>query len=263
MRNINTYINEKLKIKANISKMTLTEFNKTRKSLNRKENDFKLSSQYDMKDIFINWVEQMLIEDGVIDELPFEHIIRFDGDILIDNIVDAEIDPPVSTELYLTWGEAYIRVVTYYVKYDVFDDDCNLIYEKLKVSMNNKTIGPEVLFGKFIAYLANKDNKEYKNLVPEDLFYGLNFGPIESIYLPKYFKNSWNDLYNFFGRYADDIVEISYRYDSDKPEDIYYCWEVGGKYFEDGPYVLTIEDLLKTTKFKDVKDAINDFIVNL
>ena len=142
MQTIKTYITEKLKIKANASRMTLTEFNKTRKSLNRKENNFKLASQYDMKDMFINWVEHMLIEDGVITELPFEnhmeHIIRFDGDILIDNIVDDEIDPPVSTELYLTWGEAYMRVVTYYVKYDVFDDDCNLIYEKLKVSNNFK-----------------------------------------------------------------------------------------------------------------------------
>ena len=142
MKTLKQHIFEKLKIKANISKMTLTEFNKTRKSLNRKENEFKLYSRYDMKDMFINWVEQMLIEDGVIDELPFdnhmEHIIRFDGDILIDNIVDSEIDPPVSTELYLTWGEAYMRIVTYYVKYEVFDDACNLVYEKLKVSNNFK-----------------------------------------------------------------------------------------------------------------------------
>ena len=142
MKTLKQHIFEKLKVKSNISKMTLTEFNKTRKSLNRKENEFKLSSHYDMKDMFINWVEQMLIEDGVIDEIPFsgfmKHIIRFDGDILIDNIVDAEIEPPVSTELYLTWGEAYMRVVTYYVKYDVFDDDCNLIYEKLKVSNDFK-----------------------------------------------------------------------------------------------------------------------------
>jgi len=41
MQNINTYISEKLKIKANISRMKLTEFDKTRKSLHRKENDFK------------------------------------------------------------------------------------------------------------------------------------------------------------------------------------------------------------------------------
>lgn len=270
MKTFKQHILEKLKVKHNISKMTLTEFNETRKSLNRKENNFKLVSQYDMKDMFINWVEQMLIEDGVIDEIPFggfmKHIIRFDGDILIDNIVDSEIDPPVSTELYLTWGEAYMRVVTYYVKYDVFDDDCNLIYEKLKVSTNtntNKNDSTEVLFGKFIAYLSNKPNTEYKNLVPEDLYYGLNIGPIESIYLPKYFKNSWNELYNFFGRYADDIVEISYRYDTDRLKHIYYCWEVGDKYFEDGPYESTLEELAKTTKFKDIKDAINDFIVKL
>jgi len=160
MQNINTYISEKLKIKANISRMKLTEFDKTRKSLHRKENDFKLSSQYDMKDMFIKWVEQMLIEDGVINDLPvdnhMEHIIRFDGDILIDNIVDAEIDPPVSTELYLSWGEAYMRVVTYYVKYDVFEDDCNLIYEKLKVSNEFKdtTKIPDTI---------NNVHKEYLN----------------------------------------------------------------------------------------------------
>lgn len=140
----------------------------------------------------------------------------------------------------------------------------DIILEKLKVSTNkSKTVGPEVLFGKFIAYLSNKPNKEYKNLVPEDLFYGMSFGPIESTYLPKYFKNSWTELYNFFARYVDDIVEISYRYDTDKPKDIYYCWEVGDKYFEDGPYDSTLEEIEKKSKFKDIKSAINDFIVNL
>lgn len=138
------------------------------------------------------------------------------------------------------------------------------ILEKLKVSTKkDKTDGPEVLFGKFVAYLANKPNKEYKNLVPEDLFYGLNFGPIQSTYLPKYFKNSWIELYNFFARYVNDIVEISYRYDTDKPKHIYYCWEVGDKYFEDGPYDSTLEELATKSKFKDIKNAINDFIVNL
>ena len=138
----------------------------------------------------------------------------------------------------------------------------DIILEKLKVN-TNKTAGPEVLFGKFIAYLANKPGKEYKNLVPEDLFYGLSFGPIESTYLPKYFKNSWVDLYNFFAKYVDDIVEISYRYDTDKPKDIYYCWEVGDKYFEDGPYDSKLEEIENKTKFKEIKTAINDFIINL
>ena len=140
----------------------------------------------------------------------------------------------------------------------------DIILEKLKVSTNkNKTNGPDVLFGKFIAYLANKPGKEYKNLVPEDLYYGLNFGPIESTYLPKYFKNSWIELYNFFARYVDYIVEISYRYDTDKPKDIYYCWEVGDKYFEDGPYDSKLEEIENKTKFKEIKTAINDFIINL
>lgn len=137
----------------------------------------------------------------------------------------------------------------------------DIILEKLKVNTNkDKTNGPEVLFGKFVAYLANKPGIEYKNLVPEDLFYGMSFGPIESTYVPKYFKNSWIDLYNFFARYVDDIVEISYKYDTDNK--VYYCWEVGAKYFEDGPYALTLEEIEKNKNFnKDVKDAINDFIV--
>ena len=140
----------------------------------------------------------------------------------------------------------------------------DIIIEKLKVNTNkDKTNGPEVLFGKFVAYLANKPNKEYKNLVPEDLFYGLSFGPIQSTYLPKYFKNSWIELYIFFARYVDDIVEISYRYDTDNPKDIYYCWEVGDKYFEDGPYETTLEELAKNSKSNDIKDAINNFMVNL
>ena len=127
---IETYdesIVEKLKVsKSSVYAMTLKEFAKERKSLRRKENSFKLNSQYDMKDMFINWVEKMLVEDGVIDEIPFggfmKHILRFDGDILIDNIVDDEVDPPVSTEMYLTWGEAYMRIVTYYIKNEIFTE---------------------------------------------------------------------------------------------------------------------------------------------
>ena len=71
----------------------------------------------------------MLVEDGVVDEIPYirfmEHILRFDGDILFDNIVDDEVEPMVSTELYLTWGEAYMRIVTYYIKNNIFDN-CNI-----------------------------------------------------------------------------------------------------------------------------------------
>lgn len=133
---------EKLKVtKSSFSKMTLKEFAEERKSLNLPQNRHKLTSDYDNKDkdIFITWVEKMLVEDGVIDEIPFggfmKHILRFDGDILVDNIVDGEVDPPVSTELYLTWGEAYMRIVTYYIKNAIFTEP-GLVMEKLKVSKN-------------------------------------------------------------------------------------------------------------------------------
>ena len=106
--------------------MSLEEFAKHRNSLNERENNLTLNSKYDTKDMFINWVEKMLVDDEVIETIPYNeymnHILRFDGDILIDNIVDDEVDPPVSTEMYLTWGEAYIRVVTYYVKNNIFDN---------------------------------------------------------------------------------------------------------------------------------------------
>lgn len=127
MKTLKQHIFEKLKVsKSSFSKMTLKEFAEERKSLNSPENNYKLTSKYDDKDIFIIWVEKMLVEDGVIDEIPFggfmKHILRFDGDILIDNIVDDEVDPPVSTEMYLTWGEAYMRIVTYYIKNNIFTE---------------------------------------------------------------------------------------------------------------------------------------------
>ena len=127
MENIKTYILEKLKVtKSSGSKMTLKEFAKERQSLNYPKNYVKLTSSYKMT--FIKWVEQMLVEDGVIDEIPIRgHILYFDGDILRDNIGHNEVDPPVSTEMYLTWGEAYMRIVTYYVKNNILDN-CNIYY---------------------------------------------------------------------------------------------------------------------------------------
>lgn len=150
---------EKLKVtKSSFSKMTLKEFAEERKSLNSPENNYKLTSDYDDKDIFINWVEKMLVEDGVVDEIPFggfmKHILRFDGDILFDNIVDGEVDPPVSTELYLTWGEAYMRIVTYYIKNDIFTEP-GIIMEKLKVSKNSYE---DITYEKFIDEFQNMKN---------------------------------------------------------------------------------------------------------
>lgn len=122
MENIKTYILEKLKVtKSSGYKMTLKEFAKERQSLNTPGNNLKLTSKDNDKRIFIKWVEKMLVDDGVVDAIPIRgHILYFDGDILRDNIGHNEVDPTVSTEMYLTWGEAYMNVVTYYIKNGIF-----------------------------------------------------------------------------------------------------------------------------------------------
>lgn len=126
MRNLKDIIFEKLRVtKSSGYKMTLKEFAKERQSLNYPKNYVKLTSNY--KIVFINWVEKMLVEDDVVDAIPIRgHILYFDGDILRDNIGHNEVDPVVSTELDLTWGEAYMRIVTYYVKNNLFEN-CNIL----------------------------------------------------------------------------------------------------------------------------------------
>ena len=122
MKALKQHILEKLKITKSsykMNKMTLKEFAKERQSSNYPKNYVELTSDYKM--VFINWVEKLLVEDGVVDVIPIRgHIMRFDGDILYDNLVDVEIDPPVSTELGLKWGEAYMRIVTYYIENNIF-----------------------------------------------------------------------------------------------------------------------------------------------
>ena len=156
MKTFKQHILEKLKItKSSGYKMTLKEFAKERKSLNDPKNDVKLTSDYKMG--FIKWVETMLVEDNLVDEIPIRgHILYFDGDILWDNIWYAEIDPPVSTELYLTWGEAYMRIVTYYVKNNIFKNSW-LVTEKLKVSKNEYE---DITYEKFIDEFQKMDNPD-------------------------------------------------------------------------------------------------------
>ena len=126
MRNLKDIILEKLRVtKSSGYKMTLKEFAKERQSLNYPKNYVKLTSNY--KIVFINWVEKMLIEDDVVDAIPIRgHILYFEGDILRDKIGHNEVDPVVSTELDLPWGEAYMRIVTYYVKNNLFEN-CNIL----------------------------------------------------------------------------------------------------------------------------------------
>ena len=155
MKTFKQHILEKLKINKSSYKMTLKEFAKERQSLNDPKKDVKLTSDYKMT--FIKWVEETLIEDGVVDEIPIRgHILYFDGDILWDNMRHDEIDPPVSTELYLTWGEAYMRIVTYYIKNNIFKNSW-LVTEKLKVS---KTPYEDITYEKFIGEFQKMDNPD-------------------------------------------------------------------------------------------------------
>ena len=155
MKTFKQHILEKLKINKSSYKITLKEFAKERQSSNDLKNYVKLTSDYKM--VFINWVEETLVEDDVVDEIPIRgHILYFDGDILWDNIRHDEIDPPVSTELYLTWGEAYMRIVTYYIKNNIFKNSW-LVTEKLKVT---KTPYEDITYEKFIDEFQNMDNPD-------------------------------------------------------------------------------------------------------
>ena len=195
MKTFKQHILEKLKItKSSGYKMTLKEFAKERKSLNDPKNNVKLTSEYKMT--FIKWVEKTLVEDDVVDEIPIRgHILYFDGDILWDNIWYAEIDPPVSTELYLTWGEAYMRIVTYYIKNNIFKNSW-LVTEKLKVS---KTPYEDITYEKFIDEFQKMDNPDihfgsYLDLIGGDYptfkpYHGMSV--VYSKYAGKKFKSMY------------------------------------------------------------------------
>ena len=200
MKTFKQHILEKLKISKSSYKMTLKEFAKERKSLNDPKNDVKLTNEYKMA--FIKWVEKTLVEDDVVDEIPIRgHILYFDGDILLDNIWYAEIDPPVSTELYLTWGEAYMRIVTYYIKNNIFKNSW-LVTEKLKVS---KTLYEDITYEKFIDEFQKMDNPDihfgrYLDLIGGD--YPTTFKPypgmsvVNSKYAGKKFKSMYLAIKN-------------------------------------------------------------------
>ena len=170
MKTFKQHILEKLKITKSSYKMTLKEFAKERKSANKSENNYRLTSDIYIKEVFIPWVEETLIEDGVIDAIPIRgHILYFDGDILWDNMMVDEIDPLVSTNLHLTWGEAYMRIVTYYIKNNIFKNYW-LVTEKLKVT---KTPYEDITFEKFIDEFQKMNNptiyfERYLDLIDND-----------------------------------------------------------------------------------------------
>ena len=175
MKTFKQHILEKLKITKSsgykMNKMTLKEFAKERQSLNDPKNYVMLTNDYKMT--FIKWAEKMLVEDGIINEdilgIYGGHIMRFDGDILYDNIYDDEIYPPVSTELDLRWGEAYLRIVNHYIKNNIFKNSW-LVAEKLKVS---KTPYEDITFEKFIDEFQKMNNptiyfERYLDLIDND-----------------------------------------------------------------------------------------------
>ena len=170
MKTFKQHILEKLRVTKSSYKMTLKEFAKERKSANKSENNYRLTSDIYIKEVFIPWVEETLIEDGVIDAIPIRgHILYFDGDILWDNMMVDEIDPLVSTNLHLTWGEAYMRIVTYYIKNNIFKNYW-LVTEKLKVS---KTPYEDITFEKFIDEFQKMNNptiyfERYLDLIDND-----------------------------------------------------------------------------------------------
>lgn len=170
MKTFKQHILEKLKISKSSYKMTLKEFAKERKSANMPENNYRLTSDIYIKEVFIHWVEETLIGDGVVDAIPIRgHILYFDGDILWDNMMVNEIDPLVSTNLHLTWGEAYIRIVTYYIKNNIIKNYW-LVTEKLKVTKNPYE---DITFEKFIGEFQKMNNptiyfERYLDLIDND-----------------------------------------------------------------------------------------------
>ena len=74
------------------------------------------------RDEFIDFIEFHLIEDGVIDEIPFKDIpgskrlFRFDGNDFYDNIIDTRVGLITSDIFPPTFGEGYCRTVKFMIE---------------------------------------------------------------------------------------------------------------------------------------------------
>lgn len=119
MKLFKQYINEKLKVSTK-GLIKYDEFCKTRKSLSDPENDVIL--QYSNRDEFIDFIEFHLIEDGVIDEIPFKDILgskrlfRFDGADFYDNIIDTRVGL-ITTDIFPPlFGNGYCRTVKFMIE---------------------------------------------------------------------------------------------------------------------------------------------------
>ena len=195
MKAFKQHILEKLKItKSSGYTMTLKEFAKERQSLHDPKRYVILTSDYKMT--FIKWVEKTLVEDDVVDEIPIRgHILHFDGDVLWDNMRNVEIDPLVSTNLNLTWGEAYMRIVTYYIKNNIFKNSW-LVTEKLKVT---KTTYEDITYETFIDEFQKMDNPDihfdrYLDLIGGD-YPTFKSYPGMSVVYSKYVGKKFKSMY--------------------------------------------------------------------
>ena len=119
MKLFKQYISEKLKISAK-DPIKFDEFCKTRKSLKDEENDVRL--RYSNRDEFIDFIEFHLIEDEVIDEIPFKDIpgskrlFRFDDNDFYDNIIDTRVGLITADIFPPTFGEGYCRTVQFMIE---------------------------------------------------------------------------------------------------------------------------------------------------
>ena len=119
MKKFNQYISEKLKVSIK-EPITFDEFCKTRKSLSDPKNDIGL--RYSNRDEFIDFIEFHLLEDGVINEIPYKditrskHLFRFDDNDFYDNIIDTRVGLITADIFPPKFGEGYCRTVKFMIE---------------------------------------------------------------------------------------------------------------------------------------------------
>jgi hypothetical protein len=119
MKLFKQYIYEKLKVSAK-SPIKFDEFCKTRKSLSDPKNDIGL--RYSNRDEFIEFIEFNLLEDGVIDEIPYKdipgskHLFRFDSNDFYDNIIDTRVGAITADFFPPKFGDGYCRTVKFMIE---------------------------------------------------------------------------------------------------------------------------------------------------
>ena len=119
MKKLNQYIVEKLKVSIK-EPIKYDEFCKTRKSLSDPKNDIGL--RYSNRDEFIDFIEFHLLEDGVIDEIPYKdipgskHLFRFDSNDFYDNIIDTRVGAITADFFPPKFGKGYCETVKFMIE---------------------------------------------------------------------------------------------------------------------------------------------------